>query len=42
MELVRRIVFVTTVAKGESVSHGRTCTADRKTVVGTLRIGILG
>jgi alanine racemase len=39
MELQTRIVFMKRVKQGESVSYGRTWTASRETVIGTLPVG---
>jgi alanine racemase len=39
MELVSRIVFIKQVKKGETVSYGRTWTADRDTTIATIPVG---
>jgi alanine racemase len=39
MELVSNIVFMKKVRKGESVSYGRTWTADRDTTIATIPVG---
>jgi alanine racemase len=39
MELVSNIVFIREVKKGESVSYGRTWTADRDTAIGIIPVG---
>lgn len=39
MELETRIVFIKKVRPGESISYGRTWTAERETVIATLPIG---
>jgi alanine racemase len=39
MELVSRIVFIKQVCRGETVSYGRTWTADRDTLVATIPVG---
>jgi len=39
MELVTRIVHIKKIAKGESVSYGRTWTAERDTYIGVLPVG---
>jgi alanine racemase len=39
MELVSSVVFIKTLRKGESVSYGRTWTAEEDTVIGTLPLG---
>jgi alanine racemase len=39
MELVSQIVFIKRVKKGETVSYGRTWTADRDTTIATIPVG---